>query len=324
MRFRFAAVVLVVAAVAGCRSVAPPPMPAWTAPLDRDHPLVGRIWDVRRERVVDERALVRDLASARFVLLGEKHDNPDHHALQARLLQALVDAGRRPTVAWEMLTPAQAAALGRHLAERPRDSAGLGPAVGWERSGWPEWRLYEPIARAAMLAGLPMVAANLDDTRLRAMRRDGVGALDPALVARYGLDAPLAGDVQAAMSDEIREAHCGHASPAAVGTMVAMQRARDATLADALAAAPAADGAVLIAGSGHARTDRAVPAHLRRVAPGARTVAVALLEVDPAKREAPQYERGGTLPFDYVWFTPATTREDPCVRFRQQIERLRR
>ena len=300
------------------------PTVSWQSAIGRDHPLAGRIWDVRRTRFVDEATMVRALAGARFVLLGEKHDNPDHHALQARVARALVDSGRRPLMAFEMLTPSQAPALERHRAARPRDSAGLGPAVGWEQSGWPEWSWYEPIVRVAVEAWLPIVPANLDAERVRALRREGVTALDPAFVRRHAFDATLADDVRTAMSDEIREAHCGHAPAAMLPGMIAVQRARDAAMADALTAGD--DGAVLIAGSGHVRTDRGVPAYLQRLAPRARTASVAFVEIEPGRMEAPRYaERlGGTLPFDYVWFTPAVDGEDPCEKFRKALERLRR
>ena len=320
----WAIAVLLLLSTVGCRSAAPVAID-WRSPAGRDHPLVGRVWDVRAARFIDEAALVRQIREARFVLLGEMHDNVDHHLLQARVLRALVDAGRRPAVAFEMLRPAQGAALAGHLAARPGDSAGLGDAVGWATSGWPEWKIYEPIARVALDAGLPIVPANLDDDRLRAMRRDGVGALDPALVTRYGLDTPLPDATQTAMTDEIREAHCGHVSGAGAGVMVTMQRARDASLAEALLSAPGSDGAVLIAGSGHVRVDRGVPAHLRRAAPSARGSAIAFVEVDPDRREPTQYHRGdGGLPFDYVWFTPGHRRDDPCETFRRSLERLRR
>ena len=50
-----------------------------------------------------------DIAAARdFVLLGEKHDNPDHHRLQAWMIDALVARGRRPAIAMEMLDAEQA------------------------------------------------------------------------------------------------------------------------------------------------------------------------------------------------------------------------
>ena len=70
------------------------------------------------------------------------------------MIRALTAAGRRPAVAFEMFTPSQAGALGRYLAAHPRDAAGLGEAVNWKASGWPAWAMYEPIARAALDAGL--------------------------------------------------------------------------------------------------------------------------------------------------------------------------
>src|SRR5512145_3183951 len=77
---------------------------AWKAPLGREHPLVGRIWDTRAGRFVIPTQLVGELARARYVLLGERHDNPDHHRVQATLVRALLAAGRRPAVAFEMFT----------------------------------------------------------------------------------------------------------------------------------------------------------------------------------------------------------------------------
>ena len=307
---------------AGCGTMSP--ITSWQSAVGRDHPLSGRIWDVRRSRFVAESAMLRDLAGARFVLLGEKHDNPDHHALQARITRALVGGGRRPVVAFEMLLPSQAEALARHRATKPHDSAGLGKAVAWDQSGWPDWTWYEPIARVALEAGLPIVPANLETDRARALRREGVSALDPAFVRRHAFDAPLAEDVRTAMTDEIRDAHCGHAPPAMLPGMIAVQRARDAAMADAVA--QGADGGILISGAGHVRNDRAAPFYLRRLEPTARTASVAFLEVESGRLTPERYadRLGGTLPFDYIWFTPAVDAEDPCEKFRKALERMRR
>src|SRR5262245_15108867 len=54
-----------------------PPGEPWQAPLGQDHPVAGRIWDVAAGEFIDSAALVDRLRRGRFVLLGEKHDNPD-------------------------------------------------------------------------------------------------------------------------------------------------------------------------------------------------------------------------------------------------------
>jgi uncharacterized iron-regulated protein len=290
--------------------------------------MVGRIWDVGNARFIDPGALVERLVAARFVLLGEHHDNPDHHRLQAWVLQELITAGRRPAVGFEMFSLDDAPALERHLASHPADAAGLGEAVGWSKSGWPPWTLYQPIADAALAAQLPIVAANLDRATTQTLLRRGPAGLDPALAARLGLDRPPPPAVLAEMTAEIRASHC-HIPIAhdVVDRMIAVQRARDAQMADRLAAAATRGGGVLIAGVGHVRTDRGVPAFLAQLAPGARAASLAFLEVQPDATRPEDYANSfgrATLLVDYVWFTPRADDQDPCEKYRRPLERLQR
>jgi uncharacterized iron-regulated protein len=312
-RWRYALLLGLAPVLAAC-AVARPEGGPWQAPLGQDHPLAGRIWDVAGSRFIGSDALAARLVASRFVLLGEQHTNPDHHRLQAWAVRALTTAGRRPIVAFEMLTSAEAPALARHLAAAPRDAAGLGPAVGWNRSGWPDWKFYQPIAEAALDAGLTIRTANIPPTVARAVARGDTAALDPALVTRYGLDRTPPDDM-AAMAAEIRESHCGQVPDRLVGGMVTAQRARDAQMAETLLSG-GADGAVLIAGAGHVRTDRGVPAYIRRRLP-AKTASLAFLEADP-QQASPR----AALPYDYVWYTPRMSDADPCVTFRRPLERL--
>jgi uncharacterized iron-regulated protein len=259
------------------------------------------------------------LAAARFVLLGERHDHPEHHAFQAWILRGLIDAGRRPAVAFEMLSADQAPALAAHLARAPRDAAGLGEAVGWSRSGWPPWTQYAPIAEAALAAGLPIVAANLPPATARAVARGDLAGLEAALVRTHGLDRPAPPATQAAMEAEMRDSHCRTLPESALPSMVTAQRARDAHMAERLLAT-GADGAVLIAGAGHVRTDRGVPVYLAARAPGAAVASVAFIEVAPGRTAPDDYaERYGVarLPFDLVWFPARADESDPCARLRR-------
>jgi uncharacterized iron-regulated protein len=303
------------------------PEEPWQAHFGQDHPLVGQIWEVEAARVIDTNTLVQRLTNGRFVLLGEKHDNPDHHRLQAWILGALLDAGRRPAVGFEMFTSDDGPAIARHVAAHPTDAAGLVEVVHWHRSGWPEWSLYQPIAEIALRAKLPLVATNLSQAAARALGHGNLSASDAALAARLGLDRPLAPNMPAAMAAEIREAHCHYASEAQVEAMITMQRARDAQMATSLAAAGQQDGAVLIAGAGHVRKDYGVPVHLVDKAPASTVLSVAFLEVSQGAVDAAAYTarfQGAKLPFDYVWFTPRVDDQDPCQHFEEQLKRLRR
>jgi uncharacterized iron-regulated protein len=301
---------------AGCAAHRGVTLGPWRAPLEREHPLAGKIWEVRAQRFVDSAAVTQRMAGARYVLLGEKHDNPDHHEIQAALLRAMLATGRRPAVAFEMLTADQAPALARQLAAAPRDAAGVAEAVNWKRSGWPDFALYQPIVEAALDAGAPLVAANIGNATIRSVARGEPNAVPADLTSRYALDRPLAPEAQARLTAEIRDAHCGHLPAARVDSMVLAQRARDATLADSLLGADA-DGGVLIAGVGHVRRDHGVPIYLAARAPGTTVVVVAPVEVreDATKPEDYVSQFDGALPFDFVWFTPRMDYQDPCAGF---------
>lgn len=317
---------IVVAMLAASAALAPAPAGGpWETTVAADHPLVGVIWDARAGQAISVEALVARLAAARFVLLGEKHDNPDHHRLQARVFTALLAAGRRPALAFEMLDADVAPAVQGFLASKPADAAGLGPAVDWAARSWPAWPLYQQIADPAVKAGLPVLAANLSDRLAKAAARQGSQALPAELRATLRLDEPLPDGVRAAMAQEIADSHCGFAPPGMVEPMILVQRARDAHMAWVAHTGATADGTVLIAGFGHVRTDRAVPEHLGRF--GATGVqALAFMEVQRDRNEAGRYlegPEGAAPPFDFLWFTPRVDDVDPCEKFRAKLEKLK-
>ncbi|CAA7623160.1 ChaN family lipoprotein [Magnetospirillum sp. UT-4] len=314
-------VLMVLAFLLAALPAAAEPPPPLTAPLDQGHPLVGRIWLPDRAMFTTADEVVERMRRADAVLLGETHDNADHHALQAWALRRLVAADRRPLVAFEMIDTSQGEALAAHLAARPADTAGLGAALGWDKSGWPDWTLYRPIAEAALAAG-GMAPANLSREDTRAIAK---GNVPTALAGRLGLEQPVEAGLRQAMEAEIRSGHCDMLPDRALPAMVRVQRARDAMMARAVADGLAARGsAVLIAGTGHARADRGVPLHLAAMAPGRGTFVLAFLEVQEGRTEPAAYAElydADRLPFDAAWFTPRAERPDPCEGFRKHMEK---
>jgi uncharacterized iron-regulated protein len=311
----------IVFVVSGCA------VTSWKSNFGRNHPLTGRIWDVSAARFIDRQSLVTLLARAHFVLLGERHDNPDHHLLQAEVLRSLIAVGRRPVVGFEMFGIDDASAIANHLAVAPNDAAGLGKAVNWNKRGWPDWAMYQPIAEAALAAKLRIVATNLPLRAATRMRSDGVAALEPSVVRELGLDQPLSKSMFATMAADLRDSHCGFGSEESVKAMVGVQRARDAQMAQSLIAAGDPDGAVLVAGAGHVRNDYGIPVYLTEKAANKRVVSIAFLEVDNQKTELQKYAlryRNGRLPFDYVWFTPRVDDEDPCEKFKIPVRQSKK
>lgn len=287
----------------------------WVAPLHREHPLVGRIWN--GTGFVDDQSLDAAVRSAHFVLLGETHDNPDHHALQARLVRVAAE-GRRPAIVFEMLDVSQQAAIDA----APRNPDAIAKAANWAHSGWPGFSMYRPVFDAALAAELPIVAGNFTKAEMGAIVMEGAAKLPPGIAGLLQSQGKPSAEMEEAERAQMRAEHCGQLPDALLGPMVLAQHARDAQLATRTAGGE--QGSILIAGSGHVRTDRAVPVYLPLLAPGRPVVSVAFIEVSPAMQAPEEYARSFSaprLPFDFAVFTPAAQREDPCKALKRRMEK---
>jgi uncharacterized iron-regulated protein len=301
--------------LAGCgaapRPAAVSPVGApWATSLDADSTLVGRIWDVNAATWISEDAMVAKLVAARFVLLGEQHDNPDHHRLQARMLTALASRGRSPQVVLEMVDRDRQT----DLDATSQDPEAMARVLAWDKSGWPPFSQYRPIFDAAIAGHLPLIAGNLSRSEAKAIVRGGVAGASPETQALAASGAPLSPEQRASLAEELRASHCGQLPEHLIDGMSVAQVTRDVALAEAMAKA-GDRGAALIAGAGHTRTDRGAPLQLAVRAKGQPAVSLAFVEVQPGLADPRDYaQRWGVaaLPFDFVWFSPRATDEDPC------------
>ena len=237
---------------------------------------------------------------ADIVFLGEQHDNPAHHAVQAAWVEAL----QPTTLVFEMLTSEQAS---RATSDVRSEQEGLEAVLEWSASGWPDFSMYFPIFTAAPNAQI--VGAAVLRAQVRGlMEADLAEVLGPEVSARFGLDLPLPDSQQADREALQREAHCNALPDVMLPMMVDVQRLRDAALAEAALAAFAQSGGpvVVITGNGHAREDWGAPFLVRNAAPD---VAVFAL----GQGEAGQVPAGG---FAVVVDGPPVDRGDPCDAFK--------
>jgi uncharacterized iron-regulated protein len=300
---------------------APPPRPSpFTTTLDASNPLVGKVWDVAGKKQVDDAALLAAARGAHFVYLGEKHDNPDHHRLQAWVLDALVKSGRKPALAMEQFDAEVQGTIDETRLSHPKDADAIATAVKWSDSGWPPWEQYAPIVRVAVAADLPIIAANLSRGRARAMVRNGPDAMSLDERKKLLLDRPVDAKVAASLKAELDDVHCGmELPPQILEGMAFAERARDATMADRMLDAehvPHVDSVVLVAGTGHTRLDRGVPSAVVARGRSDKAISIAFVEVAKDVTDPAAYAESwhaDALPFDFVLFTPRASDEDPCA-----------
>lgn len=201
--------------------------------------------------------VLQRVSSVDLVLLGERHDAPDHPAIHAQVVAGL--AGRR-----------QLAGLVIEMAERGTTTQGLGPGVdaatvrqrlAWDERAWP-WGRYGPAIMAAVGAGVVVAGGNLGREHMRLTMGDA------------SLDQRLPASELSRQQDAIREGHCGLLPASQIVPMTRIQLARDISMARTLTdLAQPGRVVVLLAGAAHVERASGVPAHLPA---GVRALAVLL------------------------------------------------
>ncbi|MHC8379135.1 ChaN family lipoprotein [Pseudomonas sp. MDT1-16] len=258
--------------------------------------VVGEIRDLRSGQTLTAQELVARLEKPLRLIVGEQHDNRDHHQLQLWLLQSLSERRTQGSLLLEMLTPDQQRRVDdvRRTSPPPADLPG---ALAWQ-SGW-DWNVYGPVVRFALAQPYPLLAANLDTLEVRT-----VYANPPTLSGSRS----NAASVKDELLEQISDSHCGLLPESQMPAMLAVQQQRDRRMAERLLVAPTPS--LLFAGAYHARKDVGVPIHVLDLGEPQAPVVVMLAEqgseVTPAMA-------------DYVWYTPATPPQDYCAQMRKQF-----
>lgn len=278
------------------------------------HPLIGKIWDMNSRSFIDEATLLARINQANVLLLGETHDNPQHHDIQQKLLKARIGSGARPALLMEQLDSENQAALDLALAGSNQDEA-LNTATGLIK--FTDWKFYRPFLATAIDNKLPVIAANISSRQLQPVIWQGFAAYDAAALKRMAVEEVWSESRQNYMLRHIGGAHCGQIRDELRAGLTRSQRLRDALMADA-AVSSIGRGVVAIVGSSHARRDVGIPLYLAARDPSARIFSIGFVEVIPG-RDAPEtYETesaSGDAPYDVIWFTPRVARADPCADF---------
>ncbi len=259
----------------------------------------AQIIDLSSGAQISEAALAARLREQDVVLLGELHDNPRHHALRAELISRI--ASRATTVVAEHL-PATARVRVDGTLQSDLEAAGF-DATGWA------WPMHQPLFESLRAQGLALVGGNLPKGFSKQLMAKGEAALPAPLAIAYRA-SPLSPEATQRLNQDLIDGHCGQLPDRYLAPMRLVQRATDASMADALLGHKPA---VLVAGNGHVRRDYGVPQVLRALVPTLKIVSVGFYEDGADRQELVQSLAGR---YDYLWLTDRAGRSDPCEGFK--------
>jgi uncharacterized iron-regulated protein len=243
-------------------------------------------WVDAEGQILPVPAVFDRLARESVVLLGESHDDVEHHRWQLYTLAALHSRVPSMAIGFEMFPRRVQPALDRWVAGELDEQAFL-KATDWATVWGFEAEFYLPLFRFARQNAIPMVALNVERSLIRRVGEDGWDGVPEA--EREGVGEPAAASAGYrrflarifALKDQLRELtpeaaetaeepdesalQAALADPAFQG-FVDAQLAWDRAMAEALLAAQKDTGvtmAVGVMGSGHLIHGYGVPHQLR-------------------------------------------------------------
>jgi uncharacterized iron-regulated protein len=259
----------------------------------------AQIIDLKNGAEISVEDMVSRARGADMLLLGEFHDNIFHHRERGIFLKLLAQPAM--TVVSEHL-PVKSAVVFSGSTLSALELA------GFDKNAW-AWPLHEPLFDNISLAGYKLVGGNLAKGVAKDLAKNGRGNLNQAMrevVERATLNAKSA----KALDQDLIDGHCGQLPEKYLAPMQLIQRATDSSFALTMIENKPA---ILIAGNGHVRKDYGVPQVINAIAPDIKIISIGFHERhDDVKEQLPTLN--GL--YDFVWFTDAASRSDPCAGFK--------
>lgn len=276
----------------------------------------NRVYDTRHRRFVDFESMLASASGADVLFLGEQHDDPGTHRLEAATLEGLARRRSNIVVAMEMFERDVQPLLDNYLGGRTAEHDFLAGSRPWPRYAT-DYRELVELARSSkwpvIASDVPRRLASLVSRRGLTIILDSISAADRAFAAReiicphddyFARFAKTMSDMPSHSGDSTKESAAEKA--ATIERIYQAQCIKDETMgesvANAFTAAPPRALVVHVNGAFHSDYGLGTAERVKRRLPGKRVAVVSFVPVKDLDRidEKPEH----TLA-DYIVFTLA-------------------
>lgn len=272
--------------------------PAQTAPVPAYVP--QRVYDTTRQTFSDFEAMLADLARADVIVVGEQHDDPNTHRLEAAILDGLRRRDTPVILSLEMFERDVQHALDAYLAGTSSEEEFLKASRPWPRYATD----YRALVETAKAQKWPVIASNVPRRIAAQAAKSGQPGIDQLSPEDRSLAAEDSQCPLDAYFDRFWETMNGH--PVSGGEKAAAderhatteryyfsQCVKDETMAESIAARIDPSGRhpiVHVTGAFHSDFGHGTPARVRRRADGRRVAIVSIIPVKDLDTIAPSAE----------------------------------
>ncbi len=126
-------------------------------------------------KVQSSETILKELAKANVIYLGETHDNPADHAAKLEIIQAMAKT-QKIAIAMEMFQRPYQSVLDEYIRGNLSEAELIEQTEYQTRWGFP-WEFYAPVLRFAQANQIPVLALNVPSEITRQVARQGLESL---------------------------------------------------------------------------------------------------------------------------------------------------
>ena len=308
----------------------------------RKDPLIGTLIDTQTSSSVEFDALIKRISSHDVIYLSEKHDNPDHHAMQQRVIKSLIESGLTPLIGFEFFSMEDTPDLlnfidsGKvsHSKELTRIiETDLRKKLGWDTQPDAMWAYYYDLLTLARNNRLEVAGIDLPETLKKRITRKGINAITPIEKEQVFSTSPPDQAYKEYMFSIFKEVHCGMGNEQMQTKLYDTWLARNDKMALSITRLKQHHKGplVIIIGGGHTEYGLGVINRVATIDPNLRQINFAFREISPAPADLSEYlaplDLEGyekTPPADYLFFTQRVSYDDPCEEFRKSMLKMKK
>ncbi|MBU8910287.1 MAG: ChaN family lipoprotein [Desulfobacterales bacterium] len=308
----------------------------------RKDPLIGKIINTKSSQPVNFESLIRDISSYDVIYLSEKHDNPDHHHLQQRVIHRLIDNGLKPSIGFEFFSMDNTPDLlnfidsGKVTHSKKIEEiieADLRKKLRWDTQSDQMWRYYYDLLNIAKKEKLQVAGIDLPNTLKKRITRKGINGISP-IEKEQVFSTKLSDEIyKNYMFSIFKNVHCGMGHGKMQSRLYDTWVARNDEMALSITRLyeHRKGPVIVIIGGGHTEYALGVIDRVAAVDKTIKQVNIAFREISVKPSNLSEYLMPLDLtgfekvpPADFLWFTQRVSYSDPCEEFKKSLQKMKR
>jgi len=309
--------------------------------MKRTDPLIGKIIDSKTQAEMDFESLIKEISTYDVIYLSEKHDNPEHHQIQHRIIKRLAEDNLKPIIGFEffamedtpdLLNFIDSGKAHHSIKTEKAIEADLRKKLSWDTQSDEMWYYYFDLLNLARNESLQVAGIDLPSTLKRRITRKGIEGLSP--IEREQIFSTHLSDniYKNYMFSIFKSAHCGMPQGKMQEKLYTTWMARNDKMALSISRLHQYNKGpvVIIIGGGHTEYGLAVINRVAAIDKTIKQVNIGLTEISVKPSKLEEY----LLPLelkgyrkaplaDYFWFTQRVSYTDPCEKFKDILEKMK-